>query len=150
MQIILRKDVEGLGDRGDRVTVKPGYGRNYLIPRGFAYLATEEAAARIEAEARRAELDEAAARTRLEGLARSMEAVEINFHVKADESGHLFGSVTSTMIAEELTRTLGVTVSAKSVELLHPIKEIGPHDVVVHVFGDTRVSTKVWVLEERP
>jgi len=149
MEIILRKDVSGLGERGDKVTVRPGYGRNYLIPRGFAYLAGEDSAARVEAEQRRAAAEEEAARQRLEELAKNVESIEVSFEVK-HEGGKLFGSVTQAMIAEALTAKLGVDVAHKQVELEEAIKEIGPHEVQVHVFGETRVRCKVWVLEERP
>jgi large subunit ribosomal protein L9 len=149
MEVILRKDVKGLGERGKMVKVRPGYGRNYLIPRGLAYMTTSDAAARVEAEVKKAEAEELAARQRLEELARSMESIEVEFEVK-HEGGKLFGSVTAGMIAEALTSKLGVDVSPRQVELEEAIKEIGPHEVSVHVHGENRVRCKVWVLEERP
>ena len=149
MEIILRKDIEGLGERGDRLKVKPGYGRNYLIPGGHAFLASDDAARRVEAESRRARAAEEAARQRLDQLARTLETIEIQFEEKA-EGGKLFGSVTPAMIAESLTEKLGIPVAAKQVELEHPIKDIGSHEVQVHVHGESRVRCKVWVLEERP
>ena len=149
MDVILRQDVSGLGDRGARVKVKPGYGRNYLIPRGMAYPASDDAAARIEAEAKRASAEEEAARGRIEALAQTMEAIDIEFEVK-HEGGKLFGSVTTQMIAEALSQKIDVTIEPRQVEMEEPIKEIGPHEVQVHLVGDTRVRVKVWVLEERP
>jgi large subunit ribosomal protein L9 len=149
MEVILRKDIEGLGERGERVRVKPGYGRNYLLPSGLAYLASDDAAHRVEAEVRRAHADEEAARLRLEQLVSTLESVEIQFVEKA-EGGKLFGSVTTAMIADALTAKLGIAVSPKQVELKHAIKDIGSHEVQVHVHGDSRVRCKVWVLEERP
>ena len=96
MEVILRQAVEKLGHPGDVVTVSPGYARNYLLPRGFAYEATAGNKKRIEQEKQRLDQAEEQRRTSAQGLAGRLEAVSITFSARVGEEGKLFGSVTSS------------------------------------------------------
>jgi large subunit ribosomal protein L9 len=147
MQVILRDRLENLGNAGDIVQVKPGYARNYLIPKGLAYEATDANRKRIEREksqvARRAadQLQEARQR------ASAIEGVSITFNVRAGEEGRLFGSITTADIVEKLGEQ-GVGVDRKQVQLEEPIKSLGVFSVPVRLHADVRPEVKVWVIKE--
>ncbi len=147
MDVILREDVEKLGTAGDVVTVKDGYARNYLLPRGLAYPATEGNKRRLASEqlarSRRAEAEIGSARE----LAVRLETVSLSFTMKAGEGDKLFGSVTSADIAERL-KTEGFTVDKKAVELHEPIKALGVYKVPVRLHGDVKPEIRVWVVKE--
>jgi large subunit ribosomal protein L9 len=129
------------------VTVKDGYARNYLIPRGLAYLATAGNKRRIEAEARQQGLKLSAARADAEALATRLEGLELHFTAKAGDGDRLFGSVTAADIAEELGRK-GYSVDKHDVELDEPIKMIGVVPVPIRVHPEVRVTLRVWVVKE--
>ncbi len=147
MDVILREDVDKLGAAGDVVTVKDGYARNYLLPRGLAYPATDGNKRRLEAEhksrARRAEGELAKAGE----LAAKLEAVLLSFTMKAGEGDKLFGSVTTHDIAERL-KAEGFDVDKKAVELAEPIKALGVYKVPVRVHPDVKPEVRVWVVKE--
>jgi large subunit ribosomal protein L9 len=102
MEIILRQAVENLGKPGDVVKVKPGYARNYLLPRGLAYEATPGNLKRIQQERDRLEAAESARRDTAQGLAEKFEQVSLTFSARVGEEGKLFGSVTAADIAQQL------------------------------------------------
>jgi large subunit ribosomal protein L9 len=147
MQVILRDRLENLGNVGDIVQVKPGYARNYLIPKGLAYEATDANLKRIDRErsqvARRAgeQLHEARQR------ASAIEGISITFNVRAGEEGRLFGSITSADIAERLGEQ-GVEIDRKQIQLDDPIKSLGVFSVPVRLHADVRPEVKVWVIKE--
>ena len=147
MDVILRDDVEKLGHAGDVVSVKNGYARNYLLPRGLAYPATDGNKRRLESEqksrSRRAEAEVTEARE----LATRLEAVSLSFTMKAGEGDKLFGSVTSSDIAERL-KAEGFTVDKKTVELSEPIKALGVYKVPVRLHADVKPEIRVWVVKE--
>jgi large subunit ribosomal protein L9 len=147
MDVILREDVEKLGAAGDLVTVKDGYARNYLLPRGLAYAATAGNKRRLEAEQksrmRRADAEIA----RAGEVATRLEAVSLSFAMKAGEGDKLFGSVTAHDIAERL-KAEGFEVDKKAVELQEPIKALGVYKVPVRLHPDVKPEVRVWVVKE--
>lgn len=148
MQVILLNKVENLGNLGDVVTVKPGYGRNYLIPTGKAVPANEEN--RKVFEQRRAEYERSAAEALAEAQARrdSLAGVAAVLTRKAGDEGKLFGSVGTADIAEAFT-ALGVPVKKHEVRLPEgPIRQAGVHDVSLHLHPEVNVDVKVEVVGE--
>ena len=147
MQVILRDRLENLGDAGEVVTVKAGYARNYLIPKGFAYEATDANLKRIEREraqvVKRASDQLQSARQR----AASIEGISVTFNARAGEEGRLFGSITTADIADKLAEQ-GVEIDRKQIQLDEPIKSLGVHSVPVRLHADVRPEVKVWVIKE--
>lgn len=150
MKLILKRDVPNLGDEGDVVTVKPGYGRNYLIPHGLAYVASDENLARIEAEQERRR--EQLRRDLLEAGRRAaqVEALALTFSERAGEDGKLFGSVTATDVVEAANASgdLDFELDKKAVLLDDPIKELGSVDVPVRLHAEVEVTISVLVDRE--
>lgn len=147
MKVLLCEDVAKLGWLGDIVEVKDGYARNYLLPQGLAVIPTEAAIRSLaEEKARRAEARRLA-RLEKERLSASLEGVEISLTAKANEQGHLFGSVTESDIAEALQRK-GFAVTAEMVHLEAHIKEVGTRDVVIKAASDLKATVRVIVAAE--
>jgi large subunit ribosomal protein L9 len=149
LKVILRQDVAELGQSGDIVTVKPGYARNFLLPRGMAYEATGANIKQLEEEQRRGE-----ARSKqqyLEARRRSaqLESVSLTFHANAGEEGKLFGSITSADIAERLKeQNLDFEVDKRDIEIEEPIKTLGVYNVPVRLHTDVKPEIKVWVIKQ--
>lgn len=146
-QVILRTDVADLGRAGEVVDVKPGYARNYLIPQGLAYSASEGNVRRLEGERQQAQVSMDQQKDRAEGLAAELEGRSVSFKVKAGEEGRLFGSVTTVDIAEQLASE-GVTIDRRDIILKEPIKELGVFRVPVRLHADVRPELTVWVVAE--
>lgn len=146
MQVILLEKVDNLGTIGDKVNVKSGYGRNFLLPKGKATLATPENIAIFEA--RRAELvarqsDELIA---ARGRAASFEGFTVTIQANAGEEGRLFGSVGTVDIAEACTAA-GAEVQRSEVRLPDgPLRQVGEHDVEVHLHSDLNVTVRVVIV----
>jgi large subunit ribosomal protein L9 len=147
MDVILREDVEKLGAAGEVVTVKDGYARNYLLPRGLAYPATDGNKRRLEAEHKSRVRKADAEVARAGEVAARLEAVSLSFTMKAGEGDKLFGSVTSHDVAERL-KSEGFDVDKKAVELPEPIKALGVYKVPVRLHPDVRPEVRVWVVKE--
>ena len=147
MEVILREDVKSLGKAGDLVRVKPGYGRNYLLPSGLAYEATEGNKKRIAAETRARSTRAEAERTEAQAQAARLGAVELTLKGKAGEEGKLFGSVTASDIAEALAARC-FEVDRRRIELDQPIKTLGRHTVGVRLHADVRAEIRVDVVPE--
>jgi len=147
MQIILKQRLENLGQAGEVVTVKAGYARNYLIPQGLAYEATDANLKRIERERaqtqKKASEEVAAARQR----AGQIEGTSVTFKARAGEEGKLFGSITTADIAEKLAEQ-GVEVDRRQIVLDEPIKALGVFSVPVRLHAEVRPEIKVWVIRE--
>jgi large subunit ribosomal protein L9 len=147
MQIILQEDVEKLGHRGDVVTVKPGYARNFLLPHK---LAVEATAGNLKAIERiRTSLAKKTA-TELEAAQKQAEllnGVGVKFARKTGENDQMFGSVTSADVAESLAAQ-GFKIDKRQVQLGEPIKIIGESDVTIKVFRDVTAQIKVTVEKE--
>ena len=148
MQLILLQNVTNLGKLGDKVNVKPGYGRNYLVPQGKAAAAT--AANLAEFEAKRAEY-EAKAKAQLEGAEgrkAALEGVEVTITANASTEGKLYGSISPRDIAEALTKH-GHKVEKSEVVLGEgPLRRTGEHEVIVHLHADIEATVKVIVVGE--
>lgn len=127
MKVILLEDLPKLGKRGDVVSVKDGYARNFLIPKGLAVVATEEEISRLKEEAlRKKEKEERKKRALLE-LKQNVDGKEIVLKARAGAKGKLFGSITTGEIAEAIKKSLGVEIDKKVIELNSPIKEVGEY-----------------------
>jgi large subunit ribosomal protein L9 len=129
------------------VRVKPGYARNYLLPQGLAYEATEGNRKRIAAETRVRTARNEAERTGAERLAETLRGVSLTLTGKAGEEGKLFGSITSQDVADALARQ-GHTVDRRRVELEHPIKTLGEHAVTVRLHPEVQAELRVSVVAE--
>ncbi len=148
VQVILRQEVENLGAVGDVVNVKPGYARNYLIPQGMAYEATEANQKRFEEERRhimeRSERDLDRARA----LAERVDGVSLSFPARAGEDGRLFGSVTAADIAGALGDK-GLDVDRHLIRLEEPIKQLGVYKVIVRLHAEVKPEVTVWVVADQ-
>ena len=147
MEIILRQAIENLGHPGDVVTVKNGYARNFLLPRGFAYEATPGNLKRIGAERGRLEAAETTRRETASELAKRLEEVQITFSARVGEEGKLFGSVTSADIAEQLAAQ-GFNIEKRLIDLHESIKALGVYRVPVRLHADVKPELKVWVIKQ--
>lgn len=149
MKLILKKSVPNLGETGDVVDVKPGFGRNYLVPQGLAYEATEANVRRLEEEQQRAE--ERARRDHLESGRRAAQlaGMSLTFHARAGEDGKLFGSVTPADIAERASRSgLDFELDRRSLVLDEPLKSLGVFTVPVRLSGEVEAEIEVRVERE--
>lgn len=147
VEVILRKDVADLGHAGDMVDVKPGYARNYLLPQGLALRATEGNQTRFEEERRQIEQAAERERERAQETAKSLADRSLTFNRRAGEEGRLFGSVTSTDIAEALEAE-GLEIDRRLIRLEEPIKELGVFTVAIRLHADVEPEIKVWVVAE--
>lgn len=147
MEVILRQAVENLGHPGDVVTVKPGYGRNYLLPRGYAYEATPGNLKRISQEKARLEAAENERRDKARELAKKLEEVQLTFSSRVGEEGKLFGSVTAADIATQL-EAQGFTIEKRQIDLHDPIKTLGVFRVPVKLHADVKPEVRVWVIKQ--
>jgi large subunit ribosomal protein L9 len=143
MEIILLEKVDNVGGIGDRVRVKSGYARNFLIPQGKATLATAENIAKFES--RRAELEAKAAAelAEAEGRAKKLEGLVFKIEMQAGEEGKLFGSVGTVDIAEEIAKR-GIEVERSEIRLRDgPLRVVGEHHVDLHLHTDVNVEITV-------
>lgn len=149
MEIILLQHVEGLGDRGDVVNVAAGHFRNFLGPQNLAVAATEGQRRRLAEVERVRELRQKKHRDLAGKAAGEIDGLQLEFRMKVDEEGHLFGSVSRAMIAQEMAR-LGKTVPSKNVMLEEPIKNLAedPLDIVVRFPHEASATIKVRVVPE--
>ncbi len=146
-EVILLKEVPGLGAEGDLARVADGYARNYLVPQGLAAEATAAARRRVEKLKRaRAEREEAE-RAEAQVLADTLEKNGCTISVKAGEDGKLYGAVTAAHIAEALEKQ-GTAVDRHRIELDEPLRELGVFTVPVRLHAEVAASLKIWVVEE--
>jgi large subunit ribosomal protein L9 len=146
MDVILLKDVDKVGLRGEVVSVSRGFMRNYLQPRGLAEQATPALIAEVEKrEAERAR-HEARSFEQAQDIAETLRKTVLRFEVNAGPQGTLFGSVTPTDIADELWRTRKIRVDRRKIDLPDPIKRVGRYEVPIDVFTDVQVDVKTLVV----
>ena len=147
MKVILLKDIETLGSAGEVVEVKNGYGRNFLIPRNEALVAS--AANMAQFESRRKQQETLAERDRraAEALAKKLEAESITAQVKVGEEDRLFGSVTAQNVAELLDEK-GYEVDRRAILLEDPIRELGVYNIEVRLHPEVAAAVKLWVVKE--
>lgn len=148
MKVVLRKDVEKLGEAGSVQNVSGGYARNFLIPRGLAVYATDgelKMAAHNQAvKDRKIARQEA----QLQSLADKIQGLVLEFTARAGESGQLFGSIGSADIATQITEKVGEEIDRRKVLLSDPIRNLGEHTVAVHLVGKLRPEVTVKVAGE--
>jgi large subunit ribosomal protein L9 len=147
MEVILRQAIENLGKPGDVVKVKNGYARNYLLPHGLAYEATPGNLKRIQIERDRLDAAENTRRMSAQELATKLEQVSLTFSARVGEEGKLFGSVTSTDIAQQL-ETQGFHIEKRQIDLHEPIKSLGVYRVPVRLHADVKPEVRVWVIKQ--
>jgi large subunit ribosomal protein L9 len=145
MQIILTKDVDTLGRAGDLIRVKPGYGRNYLLPRGLALLATAANIRQLEHHRREIAAQQAKVRAEHEANAAKLKEAVVSIPRKVGAEDKLFGSVSTKDIAAALAAQ-NVVIDRKLIKLAEPIKTIGEHEVEVRFSVDVSVTIKVRVI----
>ena len=145
MQVLLRRDVKGIGRRGDIVTVSSGHARNYLIPNGLAVEATDGAVEQAATVKKSRAVREAADRESARAIANAFAESPLVITAKAGATGKLFGSVTAADIVEAVERQFHVVVERKHVSIEHPIREVGTHQVSVALFADVRGTLNVEV-----
>lgn len=147
MKIVLRADVENLGNKGDLVEVAPGYARNYLVPKGLAIAATEGATRQAEAMRRSRQVRDRKEKEGAEATARQLAAKRIEIKGRAGEGGRLFGSVTSTDIAEAVEAQTGIHLDRRKLHV-EPIKTLGTHEVAVRLHSEVEVPLTIEVVSQ--
>ena len=147
MQLILTQDVENLGKAGELVSVRPGYGRNYLLPRGLGMPVTTANKAMIEKEKKAHLARLAKEKAEFEALAQRIAAIRMVAPRKVGENDVLYGSVTSGDIAEFL-KTKGIEIDKRRVQLDEAIKKLGDHEVKIKLHPDVTASLKLLVSKE--
>ena len=147
MEVILREDVPSLGKVGDLVRVKPGYARNFLLPRDLAYEATEGNKKRIASEQKAKAAKAIEEKAQADAAAAKLSSVQLTLKGKAGEEGKLFGSITSQDIADALAKA-GHTVDKRKIVLDHPLKTLGFHSVAVRLHHDVHAELKVNIVAE--
>jgi large subunit ribosomal protein L9 len=144
MKVILNEHVPNLGDRGQILEVKPGFARNYLLPKGLAYEATPTNLARFAAEQKRWEAKQEKEKASAAQLAEKLAGLELTFSRRAGEADTLYGSVTAADVAEAL-EAKGFAVDRRQVVLPQHIKRLGTYTVELHLHRDVRVPITVHV-----
>jgi large subunit ribosomal protein L9 len=147
MEVILREDIEKLGNRGEVVKVAAGYARNFLVPRRMAVAATASNKKIVEQERQAHIRKDAKLVSDAQELAKMMGAVSVTIHQKAGENDHLFGSVTSNDIAVVLEKQ-GYNIDRKKIHLAEPIKQLGDYTVTVRLHKDVSLDIPVHVVKE--
>lgn len=148
MKLILTQDVTGLGIAGDVVTVKDGYGRNFLVPRGFATAWTRGGEKQVTQIKRARKVREIRDLDHANEVKVALEGLTVTVPVKAGDSGRLFGSVTAADIADAVKASGGPIIEKRKVELTKPIKTTGKHAAKVAVHGDVVATVTLQVVAE--
>jgi large subunit ribosomal protein L9 len=147
MKVILTKDLDNLGRAGALVEVKTGYGRNYLLPRNLAVLATAKNIRQLDHQKAGILSRAAKDKQNMSAMAQKLSSVEVRLSRKVGEQNKLFGSVTSKDIHEQLVNQ-GYQVERKQIHLPEPLKEVGTHDVEVKLHADVSAKVKVTIAPE--
>lgn len=145
VELLLAEDVEFLGKQGEIVKVKPGFARNYLIPQGFATVATAENKRNVE---RHREKIEDLRKQRMADLAKRADAISkysVTLEANANEEGHLYGSIMGPDISKAL-KAAGYAVETDHIKLEGPLKELGMYTVKVQLHPEVKTEVKVWVV----
>ena len=145
MQIILTQDVDNLGKAGELVSVRPGYGRNYLVPRGLAVSATVRNKNRLDHEKSLIERKVAKERASATDLAGRLNGMTLQFERSVGEDEKLFGSVTNRDIADQLKRA-GVEIDHRWIQLEQAVKALGKYEVPVRLAAGVTAALKFWVV----
>ncbi len=147
MEVILKKDVQNIGEAGDIVNVKDGYARNFLLPQNFAEIATKGAKENREKNLARIKAKQEKLHAEALEVAKKIEALEvIEFSAKAGESGKLFGAITTKKLAEEIQAKAGVEVDRKAISLDAPINKLGKFNMTIKLTSKVKVNLDVNVV----
>ena len=145
IELLLVHSVEGLGNQGEVVVVRPGYANNYLLPQGLATIATEHHTRMVEKHRARLQEIHKARVAGLKALADALSHQSVTIEANANEEGHLYGSVGANDIVKAL-KTSNITIASDQIRLTGPLKELGLYTVKVHVAGEVDAELKVWVV----
>lgn len=146
MKLLLQRNVDKLGNIGDIVKVAPGYGRNYLLPRGLGVELTQDNLNRFESMKRKLIAMEQETKEKFQLLAKEIEKADCTIIANSSEEGHLYGSVTGRDIAKQLAEG-GIEIDTKCVMLENPIKEMGTYKIKIRLHSDVECEVKVWVVK---
>ena len=146
MQVILKQDVEKIGQRGDIVDVSRGYIRNFLVPRGLAEIATPSRLEDARREMAEAEEREQRIAERASEVAETLNKSVITIEARTGEDERLFGSVTAANIVSAIERARDIRLDRRRIKLEEPIKSLGTHQVPIQIHGDIEASVKVIVV----
>ena len=146
MNVILLKDVEKLGHRGEVVNVARGYARNFLVPKGLAFNATPGVEAQATAMRRGRDLRDATDRSAAEAVAKSLVPRTISIAARAGAEGKLFGSVTTSEIAEAVAAQTGIEIDRRKLHLDEPIKSLGTHLVPAKLHADVEFPITIEIV----
>ncbi|KUJ96512.1 MAG: large subunit ribosomal protein [Desulfonauticus sp.] len=146
MQVVLRADIENLGRLGDVVEVKPGYARNYLLPKGLAMLATEKNLKLFEREKKKLQEKMDAIRFAAQELKEKLEELEVVLEVRVGEGDKLYGAVTAANIADKV-QELGYEIDKRKIVIPEPIRALGEYELEVKLHPDVRATLKVKVIK---
>lgn len=149
-EVILIKNVVGLGAETDHVKVAPGYARNYLIPRGLAIPQTSANKRRLEVLKQRRAEREAHELNAMSELGRSLAKLTLQLKVKTGEDGKMFGGITSGLIADELKNQFEAVVDKKKIHIETPIRGLGDHEVELRLHPEVNISLKVHIESSNP
>jgi large subunit ribosomal protein L9 len=147
MEVILREDIQGLGYRNDTVDVKPGYGRNFLIPRGMAIIASDSNKKMISENIRQASHKAEKAKKDAEEIAKKIGELTVEIKTKAGESGKIFGAITPIQVAEALA-ALGHEVDRKRISFEQKIKELGEYTALLDLHKEVHHPIQVKVVAD--
>ncbi len=147
MDIILKEDIKGLGYKNDVVNVKPGYGRNYLIPQGYAIIASKSNMKMHKENIRQASHKAEKIKNEAQELASKIGALVLPISTKAGESGKIFGAITTTQVAEAISNK-GFDIDRKKINLPSNIKELGEYEVELDLHKEVKHSIKIQVTAE--
>lgn len=153
MKVILLKELKGKGGEGDVIDVAPGFANNYLLTQGYAILATKGNLKQLEQRKHNIAKREEKRIADAEALKSQLEGIKVKVDVQVGEEGQLFGSVTTTMIADAIKAATDVEVDKRRIELNRPIKTAGIHDVTISLYREIKTVVKLQVgdvVEEAP
>ena len=145
VRLILRSDVSGIGTRGDLVEVSPGHARNFLVPRGLAFVATAGAEDQAKDMRRARTLKDSQDREAGQEIAKTLVPIKIQLSARAAETGHLFGSVGAGDVAEAVLAQANVELDRKSIHIEEPIKEVGEYQLQVSLHPDVQFPLSIEV-----
>ena len=145
MKVILRSNVEGVGYTGDVVEVANGYAQNFLMPKGLAMRATEGAVSQAAAMKRSRDLQDLKQREVAEEAAQRLEAVSISIEARVGQDDQLYGSVTTSDIAEAVQAQTGIELDRRNMSLEAPIRQVGTHQVEMRLHPEVRAQLTIEV-----
>lgn len=148
MRVLLRADVDNLGQKGDLLEVSDGYARNFLVPRGLAMRASKGATKQAEAMRRNREARDAREREGAQAVADRLTGQAIRISARAGEGGRLFGSVTASDVADAVKAQTEIEVDRRLLQLGEPLKELGPAEISVRLHPDVELTLSVEVVAE--